>query len=51
MKLSAEQLKAFDEEGYCFFPNCFSEEEIALLRTEADAILTPSRAFIVRSCW
>ena len=31
MKLSAEQLKAFDEQGYVFFPNCFSEEEIALL--------------------
>ena len=30
MKLSAEQLKAFDEQGYVFFPDCFSEEEIAL---------------------
>ena len=29
MKLSAEQLKAFDEQGYVFFPNCFSEDEIA----------------------
>ncbi len=35
MKLSAEHLKAFDEQGYVFFPNCFSEEEIALLRAEA----------------
>ena len=31
MQLSAEQLKAFDEQGYVFLPNCFSEEEIALL--------------------
>src|SRR5665647_2644929 len=31
MKLNAEQLKAFDEQGYVFFPDCFSEEEIALL--------------------
>jgi ectoine hydroxylase len=39
MKLSAEQLKAFDEQGYVFFPNCFSEDEIYLLRAEADNIL------------
>ena len=25
MQLSAEQLKAFDEQGYVFLPNCFSE--------------------------
>ena len=36
MKLSAEQLKAFDEQGYVFFPNCFSEDEIALLRIEGE---------------
>ena len=33
MKLSAEQVKAFDEQGYVFFPDCFSEEEIALKPT------------------
>jgi hypothetical protein len=38
MRLNAEQLKAFDAQGYCFFPDCFSEQEIALLRMEADAI-------------
>ena len=44
MKLSSEQLKAFDEQGYVFFPYCFSEEEIALLRTEPGAQFTyPSR--------
>jgi ectoine hydroxylase len=48
MKLTAEQLKAFDELGYVFFPNCFSEEEIALLRTEADSILKLDRQEVWR---
>ena len=48
MKLSADQLKAFDEQGYVFFPNCFSEEEIALLRTEADNILKLDRQEVWR---
>ena len=48
MKLYAEQLKAFDEQGYVFFPNCFSEEEIALLRTEADNILKLDRQEVWR---
>ena len=39
MKLSAQQLRQFDEEGYLFFPNCFSEEEIALMRSEGEKIL------------
>ena len=30
MKLTSEQVREFDREGYLFFPNCFSEEEIAL---------------------
>jgi ectoine hydroxylase len=29
MQLSADQIRDFDEQGYLFFPNCFSEEEIA----------------------
>ncbi len=48
MKLSAEQLKAFDEQGYVFFPNCFSEEEIALLRSEAENILKLDRQEVWR---
>jgi ectoine hydroxylase len=48
MKLSNEQLKAFDEQGYVFFPNCFSEQEIALLRVEADRILRLDRPEIWR---
>ena len=45
MKLSPGQLKEFDEQGYLFFPNCFSEEEIALLRDDAEAILAELRQF------
>ena len=48
MKLSAEQLKAFDERGYVFFPDCFSEDEIALLRAEADSILKLDRPEVWR---
>ena len=33
MKLSAEQIKTFDEQGYVFFPNCFADEEVAVLRS------------------
>ena len=43
MKLTADQLKAFDDQGFVFLPNCFSEEEIALLRIEGEAILKADR--------
>jgi ectoine hydroxylase len=48
MQLSAEQVHAFDEQGYIFFPNCFSEEEIALLRNEAVNILRLDRPEVWR---
>src|SRR5450830_1744736 len=48
MQLNAEQLKAFDEQGYVFFPSCFSEDEIALLRVEADKILKLDRPEVWR---
>ena len=48
MKLSAQQLAAFDERGYLFMPGCFSEEEIALLRAEAEAILKSDRQEVWR---
>ena len=48
MKLTPEQLKAFDEQGYVFLPNCFSEEEIALLRIEAESILKADRQEVWR---
>ena len=43
MKLSEEQLAAFDEQGYLFLPECFSEEEVSVLRTEADEIFKTER--------
>jgi ectoine hydroxylase len=48
MHLSADQLCDFDEQGYLFFPNCFSEEEIALLRDDAEAILKLDRQEVWR---
>ena len=48
MKLSPAQLKQFDEQGYLFFPNCFNEEEIALLRDDAEAILKLDRQEVWR---
>ncbi len=48
MQLSPNQLRDFDEQGYLFFPNCFSEEEIALLRDDAEAILKLDRQEVWR---
>src|SRR4030088_1146046 len=48
MQLSAEQLKAFDDKGYVFLPNCFSEAEIVLLRAEAETILKSNRQEVWR---
>ena len=48
MRLSDEQLEIFDAEGFVFFPNCFSEDEVALLRIEADAILNTERQEVWR---
>ena len=32
MQLNAEQLKQFDEEGWVFLPEVFSQEEIDVLK-------------------
>jgi ectoine hydroxylase len=48
MKLNAQQLAAFDEQGYVFLPNCFSEDEIALMRSEGEAILRSDRREVWR---
>src|SRR6516165_3847793 len=48
MKLTPEQIKAFDEQGYVFFPNCFAKEEVAVLRSEADKILRSNRQEVWR---
>jgi ectoine hydroxylase len=48
MKLNAAQIRQFEDQGYCFFPNCFSEEEIALMRSGADEILNTHREEVWR---
>jgi ectoine hydroxylase len=48
MKISAQQLRQFDEDGYLFFPDCFAEEEIALMRSEGEIILHLDRQEIWR---
>ena len=48
MKLTPEQIRSFDEQGYVFFPNCFSEDEVAVLRSEADSILRTNRQEVWR---
>ena len=48
MKLTAEQLKQFDEEGYLFFPNYFSPEETAILKGSIPEVFAQRREENVR---
>jgi ectoine hydroxylase len=48
MRLTSQQLKEFDEQGYVFLPDCFSDEEVAALRTEAEAIYKTDRQEVWR---
>jgi L-proline 4-hydroxylase len=48
MTLTAQQIRQFDEDGYLFFPNCFAEEEIALMRIEGEKILKLDRQEVWR---
>lgn len=48
MKLTAEQLSKFEEEGYIFLPECFSPEEVEVLRTEAESIYHSDRKEVWR---
>ena len=48
MKLTNEQLAEFDEQGYLFLPDCFSDEEVAVLRAEADEIYKSDRKEVWR---
>jgi ectoine hydroxylase len=43
MRLTPEQLEAFDEEGYLFLPDCFSDAEVAALRRDAELIYDSGR--------
>jgi len=48
MALTAQQLRQFAEEGYLFLPGCFSEEEVAVLRDEAERIYAEDRQEVWR---
>src|SRR5215470_8876820 len=48
MKLSQQQIAEFDEQGYLFMPNCFAEEEVAALRSEAEKIYATNRQEVWR---
>jgi L-proline 4-hydroxylase len=48
MRLTAQQLRQFAEEGYLFLPGCFAEEEVAALRDEAEQIYATDRQEVWR---
>jgi hypothetical protein len=48
MKLTSEQLKQFDEEGYLFFPDYFSPEETQILKTSVPEVFAQRRPENVR---
>jgi len=48
MPLTAQQLAQFAEEGHLFLPDCFLEEEVAVLRDEAEAIYASDRQEVWR---
>jgi ectoine hydroxylase len=48
MRLTAQQIREFDELGYVFMPNCFSEDEVAVLRAEAEEIYKSDREQVWR---
>jgi ectoine hydroxylase len=48
MKLTTQQIKQFDDDGYLFLPQCFSEIEVAALRTEAEGIYDTDRPQVWR---
>ena len=48
MPLTSEQLRKFDEDGYIFLPDCFNEEEVSLLRAEAEKIYREDRQEVWR---
>ncbi len=48
MKISAEEIARFEEEGYLFLPNAFSAAEIAVLSAELPRIFAASRPEVIR---
>ena len=48
MQLTSQRLCQFAEKGYLFLPDCFSEEEMAILRDEAEQIYATDRREVWR---
>ena len=48
MHLTDAQREEFDREGYLFLPSCFSDAEMSVLRTEAEAIYAEDREEVWR---
>ena len=48
MQLTSQQLRQFAEEGYLFLPDCFLEDEVAILRDEAEQIYASNRREVWR---
>ena len=48
MTLTAEQIASFHREGYLMLPDCFTAEEVAVLRAEADRIYATNRQEVWR---
>ena len=48
MKLSPEQIRQFDEEGYVFIPDLFSKDEVGVLTAEVPGIYAQQRKEVVR---
>jgi ectoine hydroxylase len=48
MKLTSEQLREFEEDGYLFFPSLFTPEEMTLLNGEVPGLLAAEREEVVR---
>ncbi|MGQ0665297.1 MAG: phytanoyl-CoA dioxygenase family protein [Pseudomonadota bacterium] len=48
MRLSSDQVRRFEEDGYTFVPNLFSAEEIGVLTAEVPGIFAQRREEVVR---
>ena len=48
MKLTQEQIKAYDEDGYILLPSLFSQQEAALMKSRLPALYQMSRDEVVK---
>jgi ectoine hydroxylase len=48
MKLTSQQIAQFEEQGFLSLPGCFSDEEMAVLRSEAEKIYVTDRQEVWR---